>query len=173
MLIELQEINRFWSKVDIREPNECWEWTKGCYGGGYGRFRCRSPRLQRPSHIIALELSLGRPLGSKMCALHRCDNRPCCNPAHLWEGTHQDNMADMVQKGRSLSPVQTGDLNHNATLTDNDIPIIRQMIMNGQTNTSIAAKYGVTHSMISRIKLRKSWAHIREMERPNGLEPMS
>ena len=75
-------------------PGACWPWTGPRHSAGYGLFR------RQYAHRLALESALGRPLGSGMEACHSCDNPPCCNPAHLFEGTHQDNVRDMAAKGR-------------------------------------------------------------------------
>ena len=93
-------MERFWNKIDRREPNECWPWIGGI-SRGYGHWsfwesgKCRSTT----SHRKAWELANG-PIPAGLFVLHRCDNPPCCNPAHLWLGTHADNMADKVAKGR-------------------------------------------------------------------------
>lgn len=89
--------------------------------------------------------------------MHECDNPECCNPRHLLLGTNDDNMADMVAKGRAARRNQRGELNARARLTENDIRAIRA---DPRPNTHVAPDYGITHSMVSRIRLRKSWAHV-------------
>lgn len=92
---------RFWAKVDKRGPDECWEWTAARHDrGGYGLINIGG-RVARANRI-ALEQKLGRPLGPSMKARHSCDNPPCCNPAHLLEGTQADNVADMHSRGRRV-----------------------------------------------------------------------
>ena len=87
---------RLWSKVDIRGPNECWLWTGYVGPGGYGRYKVNGVTTQ--AHRIAFELANGHE--PYPFALHRCDVRLCCNPAHLWEGDHKANVRDMVAKRR-------------------------------------------------------------------------
>lgn len=87
---------RFWAKVDRRGPDECWPWIGATNNRGYGQFWYGGG--QRLSHRIAWLLLRG-PVGD-LFVLHRCDNPICVNPAHLFLGTHQDNMQDMVTKGR-------------------------------------------------------------------------
>lgn len=93
------ERQRFWRKVDIRGPDECWPWIAGRDFRGYGRFRTD----ERPtwSHIYALEEKLGRKLHPGCCSMHSCDNPPCNNPAHLFEGTVRENTEEMWDKGRA------------------------------------------------------------------------
>jgi len=90
---------RFWAKVDRRGLDECWEWQGSRTGRGrYGNVKVDS-YTNAPSHRVAWELTNG-PVPEELCVCHRCDNPPCCNPAHLFLGTHQDNMIDKVAKGR-------------------------------------------------------------------------
>lgn len=95
----------FWERVDQSGgPEACWPWTgrrqskRADGAGGYGCFIRGGKTVY--SHRWALELTLGRPLGPRMLACHTCDNPPCCNPAHLFEGTFTDNFRDAVAKGR-------------------------------------------------------------------------
>lgn len=85
---------------------ECLVWTGRIhYRTGYGKYRppgaTHATRKEVEAHRFALERKLGRPIAPGMMALHRCDNPPCCLEDHLYEGTHAQNMADMVRRGRS------------------------------------------------------------------------
>lgn len=86
----------FWKKVD-RSGSGCWPWVEAVDRHGYGRFRLGNKRTG--AHRMAWMLSKGDiPDGMMVC--HACDNRRCCNPAHLWIGTHDANMADRDAKSR-------------------------------------------------------------------------
>jgi hypothetical protein len=87
----------FWSRVDRRGPDECWLWTGGRDPKGYGQFY--RGRTKYRANRAVLELLTGRPLGD-LLSCHRCDNPPCCNPAHLFIGTISDNTRDAFLKGR-------------------------------------------------------------------------
>lgn len=95
---------RFWSKVDVRGPDECWLWMRGCGSGGYGQVWREGRNWQ--AHRVAYEFTRG-PIPDGLWVLHRCDVPNCVNPAHLYVGTHKDNVRDRVERGRSA----TGDRN--------------------------------------------------------------
>ncbi len=94
----------FWSRTK-KGQNGCIEWAGCTDRGGYGRVGKR----QEPAHRIAYKLTKGEP--GELLVCHACDNRRCVNPDHLWLGTHDDNMRDMVEKGRHFRSGQTHCLN--------------------------------------------------------------
>lgn len=95
-------IERFWSKVNIKTPEDCWEWEASLLHSGYGRFRVgkyKTTRRMMVAHRFSWMLTNGSiPVG--LFILHKCDNRKCVNPNHLFIGTFQDNSRDMCSKGR-------------------------------------------------------------------------
>ena len=96
---------RFWTKVDRSGgPDACWPWMGHRTRQGYGQVKILGKST--PAHRVAWELTNGPiPLGDHFgttCACHRCDNPPCCNPAHLFLGTMADNVADRDAKGRGV-----------------------------------------------------------------------
>jgi hypothetical protein len=112
--MHLEDINafRFWAKVDKNGPTPehhsglgpCWMWTRSRddrgYGDGYGYFGVK--RKVRKAHRVAWVLTCGPIPDDTPHVLHHCDHPSCCNPSHLFLGTHAQNMADMAAKGRSV-----------------------------------------------------------------------
>lgn len=140
---------RIWAKIDVRGPDECWEWsgtkTKRGYAmyGGSGAARGYVMRY-------VLEEALGRPLADGMVTRHTCDNPPCCNPAHLIEGTQGENLADMIARGRS----NRGERHHAARLTAEQVEAIRA---DPRPSTAVAPEYGVSARQVRRIREGVRW----------------
>ena len=108
--------DRFWSKV--RKTSFCWIWTAGKFSQGYGGFKINGKTEK--AHRISWTLTYGE-IPDGLDVLHDCDNRPCVRPNHLFLGTHQDNMTDMVNKGRS----KKGESNGRAKLTQKEVLQLR------------------------------------------------
>ena len=163
--MEKQEINkiladRFWSKVDIKSKDECWEWMAGLFSNGYGQFRVGKNKSR--AHRISYELSNG-PIPEGMLICHKCDNKKCVNPDHLFCGTVTDNNRDSVEKGRR-DPVKNlkrfyGESHSMCKLTDEEVETIRNSYFLGNiTQSQLGKRYGVSSSYISNIvrgKFRK------------------
>jgi hypothetical protein len=133
----------------------CWPWT-GSTSKGYGRFNFE--KSFRLAHRVAFALASGEaPPG--LGVLHRCDNKRCCNPKHLFLGTQADNMLDMVLKDRQrVGPVHHGKRNPMARLTTENIADIRGAYEDGEATTEqIASEYGITHQHAVRIVQAKAW----------------
>lgn len=93
------QIKNFFSKVERNEAG-CWIWIAGRSTTGYGKFNLSGRAVG--SHIVSRMIFSGAiPKGMNVC--HKCDNPLCVNPDHLFTGTQQDNLNDMVSKGRASS----------------------------------------------------------------------
>jgi hypothetical protein len=95
------EITRLWHGIDARGGGECWPWKYSCTRDGYGQIEiARDGRRQNwATHILMFAVCEGQHTPG-LDVMHSCDNRKCCNPAHLSQGTRRDNMQDAKLKGR-------------------------------------------------------------------------
>ncbi len=146
---------RFWAKVNVGSPDECWDWTAALGARGYGAFN--ADRMRTASRV-AWELTHGDP--GKLHVLHRCDRRMCCNPAHLFLGTPSDNMRDMHAKGRWTAGDKRGAANPRAKLSDADVRVVRARVARGETRVAVAKAFGVSNQLVSRIVSRGIWSHV-------------
>jgi hypothetical protein len=135
------------------EPEACWPWTGAVNNAGYGKFQLDGRTLG--AHKVAWQLING-PVPDGLFVCHRCDNPPCCNPAHLFLGTPAENTQDMHRKNRY--PVRRGAKHHKAKLTDQQVAEIRQRLQDAATPYSLlAAEFGVSKSTIWRVARRLNW----------------
>lgn len=138
----------FFTHVSIDPVTRCWDWVGAKDDGGYGLFRgTRSHR-----HMFA-EAVADIPAG--VWVLHRCGNRGCVNPAHLFLGDRQDNVDDMHMKGRANKA--RGEDAGNARLTSSDVIAIRS---DDRTQAEIAREYGVAQTTVSAIKRNMRWGFL-------------
>ncbi len=160
---------RFWKKVRVVGADECWLWTATRHVRGYGLFDLRGKQMR--SNRIAWVLSNG-PIGD-LHVLHRCDNPPCCNPSHLFLGTHADNMRDKALKGRApaligdLHPSKThpeclvrGEAHPKSKLSSEIVIEMRQRFANGESAQKLGREFGVAKSSALRAISGKNWTHI-------------
>lgn len=140
-------IARFWSKVEVGRPADCWPWQAATSSAEYGRFKIDGVLVS--PHRFAFELVNGPiPQGPGYHGTvirHTCDNSRCCNPAHMALGSQRDNVRDMIDRGRQ------GDHSRPRILTPEQEATICE---DPRSHRDIAARYGVSKSLVSKIKLR-------------------
>lgn len=142
-------IERFWSKVDKRSPDECWVW-KASTAHGYGQLKVGERMIL--THRFSWELHNG-PITDGLFVCHNCpsgDNPLCVNPAHLFLGTSAENSADMVEKCRQKE----------SRFTPEQVTEIRQCVADGMSQNGLAKALGIPRSTIHAIVKRKIWKHI-------------
>lgn len=145
--LKITMAERFWIKVAIGDPDECWEWTRGCDDWGYGVFRVAMNRSPQKASRVAYWLTKG-DIPEGLLVLHQCDNPPCCNPKHLFLGTHKDNCDDKMRKGRFRPNGSRA--GGRQRLTNDQILEVRRRVANGESQGSIAKEFNVAKSTIHR-----------------------
>ena len=147
-----QPEQRFWSKVN--KTVGCWGWQASTSGDGYGQIKWGN--AIRGSHRVSWELHNGR-IPDGLFVLHRCDNKLCVCPGHLFLGTHEDNMKDMVEKGRQSRGEEIGI----SKLTEDNVKEIRsRYAATSVSMAGLAKDYGVRRRTIKRAIRRKTWKHV-------------
>lgn len=151
----------FWSRVNKGRPNQCWDWIGTILNTGYGYFAYGRSRykLTSSAHRFSMMVHLDRKLKTVEQVLHKCDNRKCVNPKHLFLGNHQANMDDMVNKGRSCwgERINTCKLNRRKVLR-----LIGLYHTGKYTERQLAKIFGVGRTTIWMIINEKSWKRIRQ-----------
>jgi hypothetical protein len=143
---------RFWNKVRVGGPNECWEWRGYKHPRGYG-YLCLATSGHYKVHRLSYALHNDvLPANTVVC--HRCDNPACVNPNHLFAATQKENIADCIRKGRRV--VLRGE-RRASKLTAEKVIRIRSDV---RPQNVIAAEYGIRQDHVSRIKTGKAWSHI-------------
>lgn len=153
--IDEKIIQRFWSKVDIKDKDSCWEWLDGKNENGYGRITVNGKvfNAHRLSYMIEHKLEF---IPESMCICHRCDNPGCVSPHHLFMGTKTDNTYDMVNKGRNNCG--RGEDHGRTNLHNEDIIFIRENYANGiMTVKDLSNKFSIGVDGIRRIINGQMW----------------
>ena len=148
---------RFWKAVRKGAPDECWLWLKCLTAGpgGYGVFYVGRERYR--AHRVAYELCLG-PVPPGMLVLHRCDVPACVNPAHLFLGTHGDNMCDMQAKGRDFKAY--GERAAKAKLSIGQVREIRVKHAAGVSYRRLGLEYAINRNTARAAVVGQSWRSV-------------
>lgn len=170
--------DRFWTTVNrngplqqhVPELGPCWEWTGRCDRGGYGHTTMNGKFAT--THRVSWQLAFGK-IPDKLCVLHKCDNRKCVNPSHLFLGTYKDNHADMNAKGRKQWPsgdnhparinpsrMARGSKNGWAKLTEDQVREIRRLCQAGAVPKRLGSQFGVAETAIYSILNGRTWRHV-------------
>lgn len=147
--------DRFWSKVQIGEPDDCWWWLAYRDNDGYGKFGFRGKVWG--AHRVAWVMTYGEiPKGLYVC--HKCDEPSCCNPYHLFITDHAGNMEDMAAKGR-----KRGERHGRSKLTESEVWEIRRLLKETDlTQGEIGKMFGMCQGTIGHIATGHTWDWLTE-----------
>lgn len=158
-------INQFWDKVLIPSYGDCWTWKLKPGKQGYGLFnfiKASGKSSTVSAHRASWEINIGPiPKGNGYhgtCVLHKYDNRLCVRPFHLFLGSNDDNVKDMVAKNRNA----VGEKIKRNGLTSKSAQQIRLLFASGDfTQYDLASQFGINQSQISRVVHNKTWKHVK------------
>ena len=171
----LENIERLKKSLSLRSKMDmetgCIEWTSYLNDAGYGIVSCgrRFPRMR--AHRVGWALVNG-PIPEDLCLCHKCDNRKCINPEHLFLGTKSDNTQDMISKGRHFTPfkglepffklnpdkAKRGESNGNSKFTEDFIKELRDF---EGSHKQAAEYFDIPHSTAWQIRTYRTWKHVK------------
>jgi len=153
-----QTLKDGFEKFVVRALEGCWGWKGGTPDPGYGMFRSKMKQFR--AHRASWTLHFGEiPKG--MCVLHKCDNKICSNPDHLFLGTDADNALDMLKKGYHPTLGKAGEASNLSTLKEFQVREIRKLLSLGNTIKDVALLFSVSNNAIGKIKRNISWKGIQ------------
>ncbi len=147
---------KFWAKVE--KTSTCWLW-RGAIVRRWGYGMVARDGRARLSHRWSWVLANGK-IPKDLCVLHKCDVPACVKPSHLFLGTNQDNVDDMMRKGRHRTNSPKGEDSHLAKLSLRQVKRIKALCASGVTQRVIAERFGISQSQVSFIHLQKRWRHV-------------
>lgn len=155
------DLERFWSMLEKRKPDECWLWNACVDKDGYGYFSiCEygQRKVTFKAHRVSYFLE-HRTLPEGRCVCHTCDTPGCVNPAHLFLGTTAENNRDRNMKGRS-NP-HSGITHWRSKLTDSQVQEIRILrLVKKRSLQEIADIFGISFSNVGHIARGDAWQHL-------------
>lgn len=145
-------MDRFWDKVT--KTDGCWEW-KAATRSGYGVIKVGGRSVS--AHRLSWYLEHGEWPKKLVC--HRCDNKLCVRPDHLYDGSHSDNLQDVIDKTNGKHFAK-GSSVASSKLTEADVLEIRRLVKEGYTHKHVAGLFRVNRRSVGRIVSYEGWKHV-------------
>lgn len=143
-----------------RQENGCLYFTGPiCKSTGYGQVYIAEDRASQPAHRVIYQAHNG-PIPKGMDICHTCDNRPCIEITHLFMGTRRDNVHDMMAKGRRVANPPKGVNNGISKMTEAKVLLLRKLVREGKTATSLGARFGISTVQAWNIATGRQWRHL-------------
>ncbi len=171
--ISLSDLERFWAKIVILGPDDCWLWQAGRDKDGYGLFHCLNKQWRSTRFLWLMEFDDALHKNIFLC--HHCDNPPCCNPNHLFLGSALINNRDAASKGRYTASLRKrvleqpesflrGEAMTRAKLRAFQIVEMRQLFASGKTIRTIQKMFPfVTWECVAAIVKNRTWKHVKAL----------
>lgn len=152
--------SKFWKYVTPKSPGECWEWQGSINTQGYGVLVTydNPGRKFNRAHRLAYEIIKGIKIPDHLYGCHKCDNRKCVNPDHIFIGTHLENQIDCNQKGRHVKGETCG----SSKLNSAEAARIKELYSEGKSAYEIHKMLSgiIGYNAVLRICQNKTWRHV-------------
>jgi hypothetical protein len=155
MRIDLYDIARFFSRVEVKKQPNCWIYKGSIHHEGYPSFSLNGKSVL--GHRFSYMVFHGK-IEEGLVVRHKCDNPKCVNPCHLETGTHLDNMRDKFVRNRTVK----GSRNGRASLNEEQV---LRIVGDGRTYQEIADEYGVCRDTVRNIMSGRNWSHVTGIKR--------
>lgn len=161
-LVYDKSVDRMLEKVSIDRETSCWVWTGARDPLGYGRFTYDG--MTRTAHRLMFCLMYGdQPASVLVC--HNCDNPSCINPSHLYAGSAQSNMDDMMARGRNKYWRRVGQDHPRSKITQAQaLEIADEKRWGDMSQREVGEIYGITQTAVSDIRRGHRWKHLPEVK---------
>lgn len=152
--------NKFWFYVDVKEPDECWDWTGYVMKNGYGIFRFNEERFT--VHRLAYMLDTGVKIDRDFLVLQLCGNKKCCNPFHFTTSTRKKQLEEMAENGTVRGYAQRGEKNHSAKLTNDQVIEIRRLFETGlYSKIKLGKMFSISDDEVKNLVKHRRWKWLK------------
>lgn len=163
---QLEKIDRGFLSASGK-PSLCWEFTGGKFANGYGRVHGKDSgeiKAHRHSYVL-VKGAVGKKNGKARMVLHKCDNRACCNPSHLYVGDHRRNMKDMTDRGRQAR----GETSPRSMHKELEVSFAKLLLSLNFSYTDVQDMMLLSRTTVGRFANDAGWIHVGPMPKKKQL----